>query len=84
MANNSCKNGSCNNASCKFGGSKKGFAFGKGADKFFVPSFSGPASINSVGSCLQNGVYYQNNVAPLMRFGTSKRPLKNGAMKKKK
>lgn len=67
----SCK-GNCGSASCGFG--KKKFAFGNSANSFFVPNFTNNAKI---GECLQNGVYYPNNAAPLMRYGKKKNAFGN-------
>lgn len=75
-----CKNGNCGNASCGFG-KKRLSAFGAGANSFFIPQYTGPANIQNVGACLQNGVYYTNNAAPLMRYGNKKNSKSGGPMK---
>jgi len=62
----SCK-GNCGSQTCAFG--KKKSAFGNTANSFFVPQYSQNAKMYE---CLQNGVYYQNNAAPLMRYGKKK------------
>ena len=75
----SCK-GNCGSNSCGFGKKKKS-AFGSGADAFFNKSFTNSASINSVSSCLNNGVY--NKPTALSRFGSTKHgPMKIGKTKK--
>jgi hypothetical protein len=63
-----CKNGNCGNQSCGFG-SKRKYAFGNSVDKFFVMPFTGPASVNSVGGCLNKNIY--NSSVPLSRFGNT-------------
>ena len=77
----SCTNGNCGSKTCGFGKKKKS-AFGSGADAFFSQPFTGNASLQKMGECLQSGVY--SNVTPLSRFGSKmgKGPMKIGKSKK--
>jgi len=84
---------------CGFGHKKKcGFGFGntgpvpsggKNVNDFFINNFTGPANFQSVGACLEYGVYGNyaggNYAAPLVRFGSTKKsafgPMKIGKSK---
>ena len=53
---------------CGFGHTRKS-AFGNGANAFFNKKITVP----EVSACLQKEVYYPNNAAPLVRFGSAKK-----------
>ena len=74
---------------CGFGHKKKnGFGFGNTpVSSFFIKDYTGPTNFQTVGGCLEYGVYGNyaggNNAAPLLRFGDNKKhgPMKIGKSK---
>jgi hypothetical protein len=59
---------------CGFGHNRKS-AFGSGANAFFDKKITVP----QVSACLQKSIYYTDNAAPLVRFGSA-RKTRFGAM----
>jgi len=60
---------------CGFGHNRKS-AFGSGANAFFDKKITVP----EVSECLQKGLYYQVNAAPLVRFGSARKTRMGGPM----